>query len=50
MSISYIGALLSTLLHDTVQVFTQTVECIGTDYKYNGAIKRLRLRFLNYFS
>jgi hypothetical protein len=34
--ISYRGALLSTLLHATVYVFTQFAECTGTDCKQNG--------------
>jgi hypothetical protein len=31
--VSYIGALLSPLVHAIVYVFTQFAECTGTDYK-----------------
>jgi hypothetical protein len=37
--ISYRGALLSTLLHAIVYVFTQSAECTGTDCKWNGITK-----------
>jgi hypothetical protein len=32
-AITYRGALLSTLLHATVYVYTQFAECTGTDWK-----------------
>jgi hypothetical protein len=38
--ISYRGALLSTLLHATVYVYTQFAECTSTDWKYKSISKK----------
>jgi hypothetical protein len=39
---SYKGALLSTLLHATVYVYTQFAECTGTDCKLIGIIRKIK--------
>jgi hypothetical protein len=40
-SFSYRGALLSTLLHATVQIFTQFAECTSTDCKKKKELREI---------